>query len=191
MSVAMGCTVLALSACATTHETEVASGTTMGMGAASQGASMQMTEAPIRNAQGATVGTVMLHAVPGGTQVMVRASGLTPGNHGTHLHTVGRCDAPDFTTAGPHWNPTSKEHGMENPRGWHQGDLPNLTVGADGTGTLEFIVPVPYGPGQGMMDADGSALVIHAGADDMRTDPAGNSGARIACAVIPGSGAAQ
>jgi Cu-Zn family superoxide dismutase len=113
-----------------------------------------------------------------GNQLTIDANGLTPGVHGMHLHAVGRCDGPDFASAGPHWNPASRKHGMENPEGPHQGDLPNLTTGADGHAVVTIEVPA------GMMDADGTALVIHAAADDNRTDPSGNSGARIACAAF-------
>jgi Cu-Zn family superoxide dismutase len=140
---------------------------------------------PIFDAQGRNVGTVT--AVQEGNVVRMRvaATGMPAGVHGAHLHAVGRCDAPEFTTAGGHLNPTGRQHGMRNPNGPHLGDLPNLTVRADGTGTLEATVPAALTPGQPpLFDADGTAFVIHASADDMVTDPSGNSGARIACAVI-------
>jgi Cu-Zn family superoxide dismutase len=104
-----------------------------------------------------------------------------------HLHQTGRCDAPDFASAGPHWNPTSHQHGRLNPQGPHLGDLPNLQVAANGSGRIDFVVPVPAGTAAGanpLLDADGTALVIHAAADDLWTDPSGNSGARIACGVL-------
>lgn len=169
---ALGCALLA-----------AACGTSMQAGAA---AGMGGSDAVIRNAQGQSVGTLRVEPHRQGTRVMATVTGMPPGTHGAHLHTVGRCDAPDFTTAGPHWNPTNKQHGLQNPNGWHLGDLPNLVVGADGTGRVEGVIAVPYGQGQGMMDADGTAFVVHASADDMRTDPSGNSGARIACAVAGG-----
>lgn len=146
---------------------------------------MAASESTVRNAQGQSVGTLRVEPVGQGTRVMLRVMGMPPGTHGTHLHAVGRCDAPDFTTAGGHWNPTNRQHGLRNPQGAHLGDLPNLVVAADGTGTLTATVPVPYVPGAGsMLDPDGTALVIHATADDQVTDPSGNSGARIACAVV-------
>jgi Cu-Zn family superoxide dismutase len=105
--------------------------------------------------------------------------------HGTHLHATGRCDPPGFTTAGGHLNPAARQHGLRNPAGPHLGDLPNLTVAANGTGRMEATIAATLTPGQApLFDADGTALVVHAGPDDMVTDPAGNSGARIACTVI-------
>jgi Cu-Zn family superoxide dismutase len=98
------------------------------------------------------------------------------------VHAVGRCDPPGFESAGPHWNPTGREHGSQNPRGQHLGDLPNLLVGADGEGS--FDLGIAGADLRAMLDTDGAALVIHAGADDYRTDPSGNSGARIACGVF-------
>jgi Cu-Zn family superoxide dismutase len=141
----------------------------------------------LRNAQGQVVGEAS--AARAGNLVRVRVSvhGFTPGVHGVHLHQTGRCDAPDFASAGPHWNPTSHQHGRRNPQGPHLGDLPNLQVGANGSGRIDFAVPVPAGAAAGanpLLDADGTAVVIHAAADDLRTDPSGNSGARIACGAL-------
>ena len=96
-----------------------------------------------------------------------------------HIHQVGRCDGPGFESAGPHWNPTGRQHGRLNPAGRHAGDLGNLQVLADGSVSVEVA-----GPNASVFDADGAALVIHAQKDDERTDPSGNSGARIACAVL-------
>ena len=115
-------------------------------------------------------------------RVSLDASKLPPGTHGAHVHTTGRCDGPDFTTAGGHWNPTGMKHGTQNPMGPHAGDLPNLIVGADGRGSVA--ITLPSGTMAGLMDADGAAFVIHAGADDLKTDPSGNSGGRIACGVF-------
>lgn len=112
------------------------------------------------------------------TAIKVEAEGLAPGVHGIHLHAVGRCDGPDFKSAGGHWNPAGRQHGHDNPQGAHLGDLPNLSVGSDGRGTASFTVDGD------MADADGTSLVIHADPDDNKTDPSGNSGARIACAVL-------
>ena len=140
---------------------------------------------PVYDAAGQTVAQLSMTQEGTSVRVRVQSSRLPAGTHGTHLHAVGRCEPPGFTTAGPHLNPTGRQHGTRNPQGPHLGDLPNLTVAGDGTGTLEATIAGSLTPGQApIFDADGTALVIHATADDMVSDPAGNSGARIACAVI-------
>ena len=138
------------------------------------------------NAQGESIGTAILTESPGGVLIQLNLSRLTPGVHAIHIHTVGQCDPPDFKTTGGHFNPTGKHHGLENPQGPHAGDLPSITVASDGTSHSSFRVSgVTLGEGPGsLFDADGSSLVIHAAPDDNKTDPAGNSGARIACGVI-------
>jgi len=131
-------------------------------------------------------GTARLEQRPAGTQVVVAVEGMAPGTYGVHLHAVGKCDAPDFKTAGGHFNPANKMHGHDNPMGAHAGDLPNVVVGADGHGTFTEQLPdltLTGGTGP-LLDADGAAVVVHAGPDDYKTDPSGNSGARIACGVI-------
>ena len=134
-------------------------------------------------ADGAPRGRALLREASDGSLVVrVEAEGLPPGPHGVHLHTVGRCDAPDFQTAGAHWNPTNRQHGRDNPQGAHQGDLPNLDIGSDGRGTLDF--SVSGATLNQLLDADGAAVVVHADADDYRTDPSGNSGGRIACGIV-------
>ena len=137
---------------------------------------------PLINALGAPIGTVRAWQTAGGVTFRVDATGLPHGVHGIHVHTVGRCDPPEFTSAGGHWNPTAHKHGMNNPAGPHAGDLPNVEVAANGV--LGAAVTLPGASMASLLDADGAALVIHAGADDYVTDPSGNSGARIACAVI-------
>jgi len=119
-------------------------------------------------------------------RVEVAAVGLPPGVHGIHVHAVGKCDPPEFKAAGPHFNPAGRKHGLESPAGAHAGDLPNLTVGPDGKGTgVATAKGATLGTGpDGLFHEGGTALVIHAAADDMKTDPAGNSGARIACGVV-------
>lgn len=111
---------------------------------------------------------------------------VPPGSHGIHIHTVGKCDPPDFASAGGHYNPDGKKHGLDNPEGPRAGDLPLLVVAQDGTGTLETTTNLLTNRPKGKepFDADGAALVVHASADDQKTDPTGNSGARIACGVI-------
>ncbi|MCH4892608.1 MULTISPECIES: superoxide dismutase family protein [unclassified Sphingomonas] len=141
--------------------------------------------ADLRTATGGDAGRVTATAAATGIEVRVDARGLTPGQHGIHVHTVGRCDAPDFTTAGGHWNPTARQHGSMNPAGPHSGDLPNLTVDAAGNGRVEFTLA--GGTMDGLLDADGGAFVVHAGPDDLKTDPSGNSGGRVACGVFAAS----
>jgi len=142
--------------------------------------------AELKNAQGQTVGTAMLSQVGGGVRVVLEARGLPPGAKGVHIHTVGKCDPPDFTSAGAHFNPAARKHGLQNPDGPHAGDLPNITIGADGTGRLESMNErISLGDGvNSLFDADGSAIVVHAAPDDFKTDPTGNSGGRVACGVI-------
>jgi Cu-Zn family superoxide dismutase len=107
---------------------------------------------------------------------------LPVGPHAVHIHTTGKCDGPGFESAGPHWNPESKQHGTENPQGPHKGDLPNMTVAVNGTGSIMYTVP--NATLAGLLDADGAAFMVHADADDNVSDPAGNAGGRIACGVI-------
>ena len=145
--------------------------------------------AALRDAGGASKGMATVSQTVEGVRVVVEATGLTPGAHGLHFHTVGRCDPPDFASAGAHWNPTGKMHGRDNPAGLHWGDLPNLIVGTDGSGRLEATISgAKLGSGSTpLLDADGAAIMIHAAADDYKTDPSGNSGARVACGVFIGS----
>ena len=134
------------------------------------------------DSNGAAIGTVRMFSEPTGIMLRIAASGIPAGQHGVHLHSVGKCEVPKFTSAGPHWNPTEKKHGHRNPAGYHMGDLGNLGVGADGK--LVVALLVPEATLDGIRDADGTALVLHAKADDEVTDPSGNSGDRIACAVL-------
>ena len=146
----------------------------------------------LRAADGRPMGLASVTQEAGGVRVRITSTALPPGTHGAHLHSTGQCAAPDFTSAGPHWNPGARKHGHNNPAGYHQGDLGSVGIGADGRLIVGLLVPgtslhqarlsAPLVLG----DADGAALVIHADPDDERTDPSGNSGARIACAVIAG-----
>ena len=140
------------------------------------------------NAQGQSIGSVRAWQTAGGVTFRIDARGLPHGIHAVHIHAIGRCDPPDFVSAGAHWNPASRKHGMNNPQGPHAGDLPNVTVAVNGilsdTVTLAGASLTGPGPAGVLLDADGAALVIHATADDYVTDPSGNSGARIACAII-------
>lgn len=140
----------------------------------------------IRDAQGQSVAAARITQEDGGVRVRVDARAMPPGTYAAHVHQVGVCEGPAFTSAGEHWNPSGRQHGRDNPAGAHLGDLPNLTVGADGSGTSEYLIPgARLADGAtALRDADGSALLIHANADDYRTDPSGNSGGRIACGVL-------
>lgn len=146
--------------------------------------------AELKNAKGEAAGTANFWEDANGVRLLAQVRRIPAGKHGIHLHAVGKCDPPDFTTAAGHFNPGRKQHGLKNPAGPHAGDLPNLEVAADGTGRLETVtrlVTLASGP-TSLFDADGSALVIHANPDDEVTDPTGNSGGRIACGVITKAG---
>jgi Cu-Zn family superoxide dismutase len=142
--------------------------------------------AELKNTSGQTVGTARFTQAASVVRVLVEATGLPPGPHAVHVHAVGKCDPPDFNSAGAHFNPTNKQHGALNPQGSHAGDLPNLTVAPDGTGRMETTTEqLTLGSGPtSVWDSDGSAVVVHANADDFKTDPTGNAGARIACGVL-------
>jgi Cu-Zn family superoxide dismutase len=142
--------------------------------------------ADIVNAQGQKIGSVTIQPAHNGVHIDVEVSQLPPGTHGIHIHTVGKCEGPAFTSAGGHFNPASKKHGKDNPEGPHAGDLLNVEVAADGTGKAALTDPnVTLGEGpNSLFHEGGTALVIHEKADDYKTDPSGNSGARIACGVI-------
>lgn len=145
--------------------------------------------ADIVNAQGQKIGTATILPSGSGVRINLEVSQLPPGTHGIHIHTVGKCEGPDFTSAGGHFNPTSKKHGKDNPEGPHAGDLLNIEVAADGTGKTSLSDPnvtLAGGPNS-LFNEAGTALVIHAKGDDYKTDPAGNSGARMACGVIRSS----
>jgi Cu-Zn family superoxide dismutase len=153
---------------------------------ASAGFAQSAAHADIVDAQGKKIGTAAFRASNNGVRIDVNVSGLPPGTRGIHIHSVGKCEGPAFTTAGPHLNPTSKKHGKDSPEGPHAGDLLNLEVNADGLGKASLLDQnVTLGQGQSsLFHEGGTSLVIHADADDYKTDPAGNSGARIACGVI-------
>jgi Cu-Zn family superoxide dismutase len=163
-------TALTLSAC-TTHGTPV-----------------DRADVPMRDATGRDLGTLILSNTTGGLILTGALSGLPAGVHGIHIHAIGRCDPPSFESAGPHWNPAGRMHGTLNPQGPHMGDMPNINVASDGSATVSVMTPggTLRGTG-GLLDSDGAAVVVHAQVDDYRTDPSGNSGARIACGVVRGN----
>jgi superoxide dismutase, Cu-Zn family len=142
----------------------------------------------LKTAQGADAGTAVLKQEKDFVTIKLDLKGLPPGEHGIHVHQNAKCDAPDFKTAGGHFNPDQKKHGINNPEGHHNGDIPiNLTVKADGTDKISVKVPSisldPDSPNSVFANG-GTSLVIHEKADDMMSDPAGNAGARIACGAI-------
>jgi Cu-Zn family superoxide dismutase len=134
------------------------------------------------NTSGQQIGTVRAWQTAGGVSFHIEAAGLPHGVHGIHVHPIGRCDPPDFASAGTHWNPTNRQHGLNNPQGPHAGDMPNVTVAANGV--LSETVVLPHASMAQLVDQDGSSIMIHANADDYVSQPSGNSGPKIACAVI-------
>ena len=143
--------------------------------------------AVLRNAAGAEVGTAMLMQDGDGVRIEYRLTSLEPGERAFHLHESGSCEAPTFESAGGHFNPTGRSHGLEHPQGPHAGDMPNLEVGDDGTVegsvTNDRVTLLANQPNS-VFDSDGTALVIHAGADDQQSQPSGDAGDRVACGVI-------
>tara|TARA_R110000824_G_scaffold218098_1_gene404581 strand:- start:809 stop:1396 length:588 start_codon:yes stop_codon:yes gene_type:complete len=145
-----------------------------------------VARAELVGADQAKYGEVIVAQGDNGLIVNIKAKGMSPGPHGVHIHETGKCEGPDFKSAGGHWNPAGKQHGFDNPQGAHAGDFFNLDIGADGTGSLEAMVSGgKLSDGDiALMDADGAAVVVHEGPDDLKTDPSGDSGGRLACGVF-------
>ena len=145
------------------------------------------TTVELKDAQGKSVGTAVLSSKSGkGVSIQATLHDLPPGVHAFHFHAKAQCDAPDFKSAGPHFNPDGKKHGLENPEGHHAGDMNNFTVSTKGRAKVKVVnKDVTLGDdSHSLFSNGGTALVIHASPDDMKTDPAGNAGNRIACGVI-------
>lgn len=147
--------------------------------------SERLGQATLRLANGLPAGTAQLLTNGAQVNIAIALAGISEGTHGVHLHMTGACDAPEFTSAGGHLNPANHQHGSQNPAGPHLGDLPNATIGSSGSGTVSATLAATRDEVLArVFDGDGTAVVVHAGPDDYRTDPSGNSGARIACGVL-------
>ena len=141
--------------------------------------------AVLKDPKGNEVGQVTLTEVPTGVLLSLDLAGFPAGDHALHIHAVGKCEPPKFESAGPHFNPENKEHGLKNPQGPHAGDMPNIHIPKSGKVKIEVLNQMVSLSGKNaLLDDDGSAIVIHEGADDYASDPAGHAGGRLACAVV-------
>ena len=155
-------------------------------GLPAQGQAQERASAELKNADGNSVGTAELRETQSGVLIVLRASALPPGLHAVHIHAAGECAAPGFASAGAHFNPLNRKHGLTNSDGPHAGDLPDIYVNKDGAAGYEVLLEsVTLRPGElSIFDSGAKSIVVHAAADDNRTDPSGNSGDRIACGVL-------
>ena len=157
----------------------------IGLALAAHATAADKATAVLKHAKGNEVGNAELTATPSGVLISLNLSAVPAGEHAFHIHAVGKCEPPDFKSAGPHFSPDEKKHGLMNAEGPHAGDMPNLHVPGDGKLQMEILNQmVTLNQKAALLDQDGSALVIHAGFDDYVSDPAGNAGDRIACGVV-------
>lgn len=150
-------------------------------------ASTAQAKAELKDVKGRPAGTATFTESGGMVKLKLNATGLDAGKHGIHVHEVGKCDPPDFESAGAHFNPHGRKHGVKAAQGAHAGDLPNLVASTEGLASADMTMPgvtLAKGEKNSLLDKDGSALVIHAKEDDEVTDPAGNSGDRLICGVV-------
>lgn len=148
-------------------------------------ASSAKTKVELKDAQGKDVGSIVIWDQGSGVALQLQLHDLTPGEHAIHFHQVPKCEAPDFKSAGGHFNPESKKHGFDSPEGHHAGDMKNFTVGADGKAKAKLAdADVTLKNSPHSLLSNGAAVVVHAKGDDYKTDPSGNSGDRVACGVI-------
>jgi len=157
----------------------------VGLSIASPAHAADKASAVLKDKDGKEVGKVELTDTPSGVLIRLTLDGVPPGDHAFHVHAIGKCEPPDFKSAGPHFNPDETKHGLMNAEGPHAGDMPNLHVPESGKLTVEVLNEmVTLDAEQAILDQDGSAIVVHAAVDDYKTDPAGNAGDRIACGVV-------
>ena len=160
--------------------------TALVLAAATLPSQAQTAKAALKTADGKDAGSVTLTQTPSGVLLALTAKGLSPGEHAFHVHEVGKCEAP-FTSAGGHFNPGKKKHGLLVAEGAHGGDMPNLHIPASGELTVEVhnaMITLEKDKPNSLLDADGSAVIIHASKDDYKSDPTGEAGGRIACGVV-------
>ena len=151
------------------------------------GSPAPQAKATLVDPQGTKVGEANLVETAKGVKITMKVENLPPGEHAFHIHEKGLCDPPDFKTAGGHFNPFDRKHGLKNPEGPHAGDLPNITIGSDGRGSFEIMAPLvtlKTGEKNSLFQPGGTSLMIHQGPDDNVSDPAGHAGPRIACGPI-------